>query len=69
MLTWGWPGARDEILAMLSMQLWGISHVNESHPMFFQENILEPIVVHIKVYLVCWSATLENQTLHRLHLG
>lgn len=52
MLTWGWPGARDEILARLSMQLEGISRVNKSYPVFFQENILELIMVHIKVYLV-----------------
>ena len=53
MLTWRWLGARDEILATLSMQLEGISQVNKSHPMFFQENILELILVRIKVYLVC----------------
>lgn len=52
MLIWGWPGARDEIVAMLSMQLEGISWVNRSHPMFFQEKTIEPITVHIKVYLV-----------------
>lgn len=65
MLTWGWPAAMDEILATLSMQLEGISQVNKSHPMFFQENILELIMVHIKVYLVYWPATLESQTSHK----
>lgn len=65
----GMARSQGLILAMLSMQLWGISRVNESHPMFFQENILELIIVHIKLYLVCWSAALESQTPHRLHLG
>lgn len=52
MLTWAWLGAKDEILAMLSVQLEGIFRVNKSHPMSFQENILELIMIHIKVYLV-----------------
>lgn len=69
MLTWGWPGARDEILAMLSMKLEGISWVSKSHPMFFWENILELIMVHIKVYLVRWPATVESQTSHKISLG
>lgn len=69
MLTWGWPGARDEILARLSMQLEGISRVNKSYPVFFQENILELIMVHIKVYLVHWPATLESQASHKTSLG